>query len=324
MTAHLDLIPPLESVRSHLEQVQALLVASVADVEEPVCSLLRHALGGGKRLRGAVVILVGQLMACSPAPFLTLAAAIEMLHAATLVHDDVVDTSGLRRGHRTLNSVFPAGVAVLTGDCLLAISTSLVAELNHPRLLQVFARALRAICAGEVWQSLITKGAHRHQEDYYRSIEAKSAALFAAATEMAGIAAGAQEPHVAALRAYGRELGLAFQIVDDVLDLTGTEPRLGKIPGSDLRQGVITLPTLYYLENAGNSSPVHTVLGGARDDEHVQAAIQAICESGAIQAALSHAREHAGSAQQALAQLPDRPAKLALHHLADFVVDRRH
>jgi len=159
--------------------------------------------------------------------------------------------------------------------------------------------------------------------DYYRRIEAKTASLCAAATEMAGILAGAGESQIATLRRFGLELGTAFQIADDVLDFIGDEAQLGKPAGSDLRQGLMTLPTLWYLERIEDDAPVNAVLSGQRDTEHVRTAIEAICSSGAIEASLAEARAHAEQSQEALATLPDNASRQILYSLAEYVVERR-
>jgi geranylgeranyl pyrophosphate synthase len=306
-----------------MEQVEHLLDETLAKVEEPLGSMLRRSLGGGKQMRPALVILVGRMFASSSAPFHSLAAAVDMLHAATLIHDDLVDEAPLRRGRETLHTVWPAGATVLAGDYLLGQATSLIAELEHPRILKVFAEILCTMCAGEIRRMLITKGKHSRREDYYRSVEAKTASLFTASMEMAGLLAGAEELQIVALRRFGRELGMAFQIVDDVLDFIGDEAQLGKPAGSDLRQGLITLPILCYLERAEDDVPVNAVLSGQRDEEHVQAAIEAVCSSGAIKAALAEARAHAKRGQEALLTLPDNASRQMLCSLAEYVVERR-
>jgi geranylgeranyl pyrophosphate synthase len=321
--APLQLIPMLEPIRPDMEQVERLLHETIAQVEEPLSSMLRRSLGGGKRLRPALVILIGRTFASPIAPFHRLAASVDMLHTATLVHDDLVDEATLRRGRKTLHTIWQSGATVLAGDYLLGRATSLIADLENPRILKVFAEILCTMCAGEIRWMLVTRGKHNRREDYYQSIEAKTAALFAASTEMAGILAGAGELQIAALHRFGRELGMAFQIVDDVLDFIGDEALLGKPAGSDLRQGLITLPTLCYLERAEDDSPVNAVLSGQRDEEHVRAAIEAICSSGAIEASLAEARAHARRSQEALATLPDNVSRQMLYALAEYVVERR-
>jgi geranylgeranyl pyrophosphate synthase len=324
METPLQLIPLLEPIRPEMERVECLLHETLANVEEPLDSMLRRSLGGGKRVRPALVVLVGRMFASSLAPFHSLAAAVDMLHVATLIHDDLVDGASLRRGRETLHTTWPTGATVLAGDYLLGQATSLVAELEHPRILKVFGEILCTMCTGEIERMLVTRGKHSQREDYYRCIEAKTASLFAASTEMAGILAGAGEPQIVALRRFGRELGMAFQIVDDVLDFIGDEVQLGKPPGSDLRQGLITLPILCYLEMVeGEETSVNAVLSDQRDEEHVREAIEAVCSSGAIEAALAEARAHARRSQEALVALPDNTSRQILYSLAEYMVERR-
>jgi geranylgeranyl pyrophosphate synthase len=319
----MSLIPLLEPIRPEIERVERLLHETLASVEEPLGPTLDRLLDGGKRLRSALVVLTGQVFGASGAPFHSLAAALDMLHAATLIHDDVMDVSPLRRGCETLHTVWPARAAVLAGDYLLGQATALIADLEHPRICKAFATVLRTMCAGEIRQMLVIRGRHRCREEYYRSSEAKTASLFAATTEMAGVLARAGGPEIAALHRFGREFGLAFQIVDDVLDLTGDEAQLGKPAGSDLRQGLLTLPILCYLERAEGDNPVNAVLSGQRDEEHVRAAIEVVRSSGAIEVALEEARGHVRQSQGALATLPDNAARHTLCALAGYVVERR-
>ena len=178
------------------------------------------------------------------------------------------------------------------------------------------------MCAGEIQQMFAHQGRRRSRGEYYRAIDAKTASLCAAATEMAARLAGTDEAHAAALHRFGRELGLAFQVADDVLDFVGNETTLGKPAGSDLRQGIVTLPVVLYLERCDGDNPVQAVLAGERDATHVQAAIEAVRESRAIEAALAEANTHAQLAQDALAGQPDNDARQMLHTLATLVVER--
>jgi len=318
----MKLVPLLEPIRLQMERVEYLIHEALAKVEEPIRSRLRYSLDGGKRLRPALVILSGRMFAPATEPFYSLAAAVDMLHTATLIHDDLLDEAPLRRGRETLHTIWPAGATVLAGDYLLGQAISLIAELEHPRIFKVFGETRCTLCAGEI-RRLVAPGGYSRQ-NYYRSIEAKTASLFAASTEMAGILAGAGDMQIAALRRFGRELGMAFQIVDDVLDFIGDEAQLGKPAGSDFRQGLVTLPVLYCLERVEDNGPVHAVLSGQWDDEHVQAAIEAIRSSGAIEASLAEARAYARRSQGALATLPDNAWRQLLCSLADYVVERIH
>jgi geranylgeranyl pyrophosphate synthase len=320
--SHVHLIPLLEPIRPDVERVASLLHETLDQVEDPLRSMLQRSVDGGKRLRSALVILIGHMLDSPIVPFYHLAAAVDMLHAATLVHDDLVDDSPRRRGHQTLHTVWPTAATVLAGDYLMARSASLIADLGYPHILKVFTEALCTICTGEIRQMMVIRGKHRHRQDYYRSIEAKTSALFAAATEMAGLLAEAHESQVTALRCFGHRFGMAFQIVDDVLDFVGDEARLGKPAGSDLRQGLITLPVLIYLEQAQDTASVDAVLAGQRDDEHVRAAVEAVSASGAIEAAVKEARSFVSRSQDALMALPDNTARQTLYDLVAYVVQR--
>ncbi len=319
-----SVIPLLEFIHPQMERMRDIVHEIVAQVDEPLSSMLRRSLGGGKQLRPALVLLVGRMFDSGLEPFYSLAVAVHMLHTATLIHDDVVDGASIRRGRETLHMQWPAGAAILAGDYLLGQSTSLVAELEDPRLFKVFAAVLRTMCAGEIRQMVASQRQRPDWETYTCAIGAKTASLFAASTEMAAILAGADESQIAALRLFGRELGMAFQVVDDVLDFVGDEAQLGKPAGSDLRQGLITLPTLYYLERVRSDGCVNAVLSGLRDEEHVQAAIDAVCASGAIEASLADAQAYVRTCQEALASLPDNPARHMLHTIAEYVMHRSH
>jgi len=319
----LEVIPFLEAVHPELAQVECLLQEVLARAAAPLGPGLGQVLAGGKRLRPALVILAGRALDGGGPPFQLLAAALDLVHAATLIHDDIIDGAALRRGRAALHTLWPPAAAVLAGDYLLGEAIALLAELDRPCLTRAFAELLRAACAGEIAEILGDASADPRTA-YERRCEAKTAALFAMGLEMAGLLAAAAEPQLAALRRYGREFGLAYQIVDDVLDLTVGEDELGKPAAADLRQGLATLPILCYLERAtAAEDPVRAVLAGRRDPERVEAAVQAIRTSGAIEAALDEARAHVQQAQVALMGLPESKARRMLGELAVYVVQRR-
>ena len=314
----------LQPPRGDMEEVERLLHETLSAAGEPLSSALRPLLDGGKRLRPALVILTAYLFDRRPRPFYRLAAAVELLHTATLIHDDVVDDADLRRGRATLHSVWPRRATVLAGDYLLAQSVSLAAALNEPRVVGVLAETLRTMSSGEIRQLFASRRQDSRRRQYYRSIDAKSASLFAAATTMAGILAGADEPGIAALQRFGWELGMAFQIVDDVLDFVGTDEQLGKPAGSDLRQGLLTLPTLYYLERVEKEIVVGSVLAGERDEAHLRSAMEAVISSGAIEASLSEAEAYIERSVEALSVLPDNDARQRMAALARHTLERKH
>lgn len=316
-------IPPLTAVRPELEQVEVELRAAVDHSGEPLRQALLPHLAGGKRLRAGLILLLGRLLGAPAASLRNLAAAVEMLHAATLVHDDVIDGSDLRRGSPTLHTLLPAHVAILAGDYLFARSVALVAGLESPRILSSLAEGLRRTSAGEIEEALRDGFAGRTRDQYYRSIEAKTAALFAASTAMAAMVAGADDNIVENCGRFGHELGMAFQIVDDVLDLRGGPDTLGKPAGSDLRQGLATLPVLLFLERGIDTGPLKRVLGGERDQALMESTIGAIRASGVMDQAMAEARSFAARARRLLDTLPGGPAADDLAALLEYVVERQ-
>ncbi|MBC7251382.1 MAG: polyprenyl synthetase family protein, partial [Anaerolineae bacterium] len=214
-------------------------------------------------------------------------------------------------------------IAVLIGDYLFSRAAALAAETGNIRVVNIFSQTLTIICDGELRQHFNRQQLPYSVDDYYRRIFAKTAALFAAATEAGAILSNATQSEIQALRDYGHNVGLAFQIVDDVLDLVGDEDKMGKPAGSDLRQGIITLPMLYFLSQGNDPTTIRRVIDeGHRDAASVQAAINAIRASGAIETALAEARRFSQYAQEALQALPAHPNRQILFDLADFIIQR--
>ncbi|MBI3965879.1 MAG: polyprenyl synthetase family protein [Chloroflexi bacterium] len=317
----------VDLVAAEMAQVEARL-AGVASVEYPLLGeLLKHLLDTrGKRLRPLVLILSARLFREASPAVVDAAAAIELLHTATLVHDDLVDRSTVRRGRPTLNSLKSGGVTVLVGDYMFAQAAGLAAATRNPDVVSVFARSLRVICEGELRQ-IDTRGDWRQSlDDYYYKIGCKTAALFAAAAEIGAILGRASKSERQRLHDFGYDLGLAFQIVDDLLDFVGDERELGKPVGSDLRQGTLTLPVLHLLRSDPESPAIRAVVdldGDDGRDEAIEAAVDTVVASGAIQSAHSEAVERVGLAKSRLDDYPPTPIRAALLELADYVTARR-
>jgi len=277
---------------------------------------------GGKRLRPALVLFSCKFYPTDLDKTISLAASVEMLHTATLVHDDMIDHSLVRRGNPTLNATWNSEATVLAGDFLFALAASLAAETENVRVMSIFAQGLMTICSGELRQIFNSRGRLPSREEYYQRIYSKTASLFAASMEAGAVLSGAPEPQVQALREYGRTLGMAFQIVDDVLDFVGDERELGKPVGSDLRQGIVTLPALYFHEMPTADDTLIKVLNDPSEEE-VKAVVAAIRESGAVESALDEARTFAQRSQESLQILPHNEYRQAMLDLADYVVERR-
>jgi geranylgeranyl pyrophosphate synthase len=324
----LKVIPIFELIREDLERVERKM-REVSPIEyEQLKATLDYLLGsGGKRLRPALVVLSSKFYPADTKKVVSLAAAVETLHTATLIHDDLIDNSFLRRGNPTLNTMWNRAATVLTGDYLFARAAAFAAETESVRVVSIFAQTLMTICNGELNQIFGSDEGKLTREYYYQRIYSKTASLFAASTEAGSLLSGASETEAQALRDYGHNLGMAFQIVDDVLDFAGSEGDLGKPIGSDLRQGIITLPTIHFLEAHPEDEVVTRVLSSRAegDDEvHVfQLAVEVIKESGAIESSMTEAQRFVAKSRDALSALPHNEYRQAMLDLADFVVERR-
>jgi heptaprenyl diphosphate synthase len=309
----------LKKIKPELAQVEEELSYLSSGLRGPLGAALKESLSNGKRLRPALVIGIGKLYKRPLAPFIKLAAAVEVLHTATLIHDDMTDDSSLRRGKKTLHKTLPQATALLMGDFLFAKSVSLTAELDNPQLLKILSDALNLTCLGEINQVFLEN--ENLLQNYYERIYAKTAALFVAACETAAILADASELEKKCLREFGQQLGTAFQIMDDILDFTGDEKQLGKPAGSDLKQGLITLPLIQYLKR--NKRPKFTtVMIKSLKKKKLQKLIGLICSSGAIADSFRIAREHISLSRKALSYLPDGASRKFLSSLAGYIIKR--
>jgi geranylgeranyl pyrophosphate synthase len=324
----LKVIPILELIHEDLERVERKM-REVSSIEyEQLRATLDYLLGsGGKRLRPALVLLASKFYPADAGKVASLAAAVETLHTATLVHDDLIDNAFLRRGNPTLNALWNSAATVLTGDYLFARAAGFAAETESVRVVSIFAQTLMTICNGELNQSFSADWGQptaTAREYYYQRIYSKTASLFAASAEAGAVLSGAPEPEVQTLRGYGYNLGMAFQIVDDILDFAGNEGDLGKPIGSDLRQGIVTLPVIHFLQAHPEDETVTRVLSSRnkRDDE-VRSVVEMIKESGAIESSMAEAKRFAAKSHDALSILPHNDYRQAMLDLADFVVERR-
>jgi geranylgeranyl pyrophosphate synthase len=273
----------------------------------------------GKQIRPALVLLSGKLGGYARDRLVTLAASLEVVHTATLVHDDTIDEALSRRGLTTINAVWDGKVAILVGDFLFAQSAYLAAQLDSVRIMTLLSDTVMEMSSGELRQYASARGRTLDEADYLKRIAGKTASLFAMCCEGAAIVSGQSEQKIEALRAYGHNLGMAFQIADDVLDVVGTEVQLGKPAGSDLRQGVVTLPVILFARGLSTDSPLQPLV---LDAAHVDEIVRAVARSDAPDSALNRARAYAEAARGALHVFPCSEAREALEHLAGHVVER--
>ncbi|MFG0381326.1 polyprenyl synthetase family protein [Pseudomonas sp. zbq_18] len=280
---------------------------------------------GGKRLRPLLVLLSGRALGYQADDLRLLAATIEFLHTATLLHDDVVDMSGMRRGRATANAQWGNAPSVLVGDFLYSRSFEMMVELGSLPVMQILSRATRVIAEGEVLQLSKVRDASTTEETYMEVIRGKTAMLFEASTHSAAALAGAKDGETQALQRFGDHLGIAFQLVDDLLDYQGDAATLGKNVGDDLAEGKPTLPLIYTMREgtAEQATLVRSAIqkGGIEDLESIRAAVQA---SGALDYTARLAREHADQAIACLDGLAPNAHRDALIELSKFAVARTH
>ena len=312
-------------VQDDLPKVDAYLL-ELAKVEYPwLAGLVAQVIGkAGKRIRPAITLLAGSFCDYRLDLLLPMASAAELLHTATLVHDDMLDDAATRRGLPTINSLWNKGTTVLLGDYLFANSAELVSRTANVRVMRLFAQTLMTICGGELAQGFAAYEWRQTREDYYRRIGGKTAALFAMATESGAVLSEAPEQEVQALRSYGYNLGMAFQIADDILDFTGDATELGKPVGNDLLQGTLTLPALLLLEQMPENNPIPALFAEPTPGAHLQRTLTLIRERGIVDQSYDIARQFTALAIESLAALPDNPARTTLEQLTEYVLERRY
>ena len=306
--------------------VDALILDRMDSPVGMIPNLAQHLVSaGGKRLRPLLTVATARLCGYEGTSHHKLAAAVEFIHSATLLHDDVVDESELRRGQKPANLIWGNSASILVGDFLFARAFNLMVETESMDALGILSNASSVITEGEVQQLAALRDVNMSEAAYMEVISAKTAALFAAATEVSPVIAGRSETERAALRDYGMKLGLAFQLVDDALDYGGFESALGKSVGDDFREGKMTLPVIRALAKADSQEAEfwHRVIVEHRQsDVDLETAVSLLRKAGALDATMDMAREFSRDAREALSVFPESLWRNTLQDLADFVVDR--
>jgi geranylgeranyl pyrophosphate synthase len=313
-----------EPVQTELALVEATLKDVTRSDVPAVQAMLEHVLSaGGKRLRPTVALLGGRFGTYDPRLLVPLAASIELLHTATLVHDDVIDAADTRRGRDTTNSRHHNAAAVMLGDYMFAHAADLICRTESIEVVKLFSRTLMAMASGELRQDMSAYSYGQDTMQYFQRIGGKTASLFATSAEGGALVAGASKEWTAALRDYGENLGMAFQVVDDILDFAGDEEEMGKPTGSDLMEGTLTLPSLLLMERYPDDNPVKHLFTNRDRDEHLAEAIAMIRDSDILEESNTVARDFRDRAVAALDPLPDNADRAALIDIADFVLGRR-
>jgi octaprenyl-diphosphate synthase len=313
-------------LKADLERVNTLIVERMQSPVSLIPELAGHIVAaGGKRLRPMLTLATSRMCGYRGGRHVALAAAVEFIHTATLLHDDVVDASDLRRGLATANSLWGNKPSVLVGDFLFSRAFQLMVEDGSLKVLDILSRASAVIAEGEVLQLLTSNDTGTREGDYLRVINAKTAELFAAASRIGAVLAERPEPEERALEAYGRHLGTAFQLVDDMLDYSARESELGKSIGDDFREGKITLPIVLALREADEHERqfwCRTLERLEQEKGDLEHAIELLTRHGALAATLARASEYAREARRALSAFRPSPEQQALDELVDFCLER--
>jgi geranylgeranyl pyrophosphate synthase len=316
------------SIQSDLDQVDATFQERATSGLAILHSASMHALGTpGKRLRTAITLLSGKLNTYRFDKLLPLSVAFEMTHLATLIHDDIVDEAKTRRGNPTVNAIWGDKIAILLGDYYFAKTAGLIADIQDHRIDRLFSDMVATVCEGTIMEMMTAGKIDLSVETYYEKIKHKTACLIAACSKGGAIVSEASDEEIALLHEYGMNLGVAFQIIDDVLDYTEDQSTIGKPAGNDLRQGMITLPLIYALQEQpqnGHYQQVKSLLNGnSRKEEEIQAVVRWVVQGYGVQAALRDAHSYGNKAREALYHFPASYNRDVLDGLINFVLARR-
>ncbi|MCO5063261.1 MAG: polyprenyl synthetase family protein [Rhizobiaceae bacterium] len=318
--------PLIDLTRSDMSRVNELILSKAGSDVEMIPEVANHLISsGGKRLRPMITLAAAGMFGYEGDSHIKLATSVEFMHTATLLHDDVVDESDMRRGKKTARTIWGNQASVLVGDFLLGQAFRMMVEVGSLEALDILSTAAAIIAEGEVMQLAAANNLETTEDEHFAVIKAKTAALFSAAAEVGPVIAGASRADRAALRSYGINLGLAFQLIDDALDYGGSSTDMGKNVGDDFREGKITLPViLSYRRGRPEERDFwkSAIEQGANDDAALERAINLMTRHGAVADTIARARHFGEIARDALAPLPATPQKSALIDVIDFCIRR--
>ena len=313
-----------EPVKKELYKVEAKLRSLSCNFEDNLSELIDYLFErGGKGLRPAITLLANKVHCNGTPDAIIMATSVELLHIATLVHDDTVDNSALRRGKETISNKWGQNVAVLLGDYIFATSATFVCDTNNVRVIRRFSETIMELSSGQLMEYLNSHNWKMDRRPYLDRIYRKTASLFRTAAESGAILGGASEKDVQALISYGYNIGMAFQIVDDILDVKGSSDEIGKPVGNDLLEGTLTLPTIMLLERYPNENPIKDFFANPGQNKYLENALEMIQNSTIIEDSYTEAENYCTKAQHAIEYLPDSPALNSLKCLLGYVTERR-
>jgi octaprenyl-diphosphate synthase len=316
----------IDLTSADMGRVNELILSKAGSDVEMIPEIANHLISsGGKRLRPMVTLAAAQMFGYEGDGHVKLATSVEFMHTATLLHDDVVDESALRRGRKTARMIWGNQASVLVGDFLLGQAFRMMVDVGSLDALDILSTAASVIAEGEVMQLAAAKNLETTEDEHFAVIKAKTAALFSAAAEVGPVIAGAGRADRSALRSYGMNLGLAFQLIDDALDYGGSSQDLGKNVGDDFREGKVTLPVILSYRRGSAAERAFwkdAIEAGATDDAALEKAVGLMGRHGAIADTIGRARHFGGIARDALAPLPASAQKVALLEVIDFCISR--
>ncbi len=318
--------PLVDLTAADMARVNELILSKAGSNVELIPEIANHLISsGGKRLRPMITLAAAQMFDYSGDGHIKLSTSVEFMHTATLLHDDVVDESSMRRGRQTARMIWGNQASVLVGDYLLGQAFRMMVEVGSLEALEILSRASSIIAEGEVMQLAAAKNLETTEDEYLAVIGAKTAALFSAAAEVGPVIANASSADKAALRSFGTNLGLAFQLVDDALDYGGNAGDLGKNVGDDFREGKVTLPVVLSYRRGTDADRAfwkQAIEAGETEDAALDKAIELMTRTGAIRDTVGRARHFGEIARDALAPLTDSAHKRALLELIEFCISR--
>lgn len=325
LAAHIKTLDLFSAIADDLRLVEGAIEETLATPDQMLDDVSTHLLrAGGKRIRPALVLLTSKFPGADIARVVPVAVAVELIHMASLVHDDVVDKATVRRGMPTVNAKWSNQVSVLTGDYLFAKGFSMLAETGNPRLVKIMADMVYEMSRGEMAQIESYFRVNQTEAEYYERIAQKTGYLLAECCRLGGIMAGAEEREVQALYDYGMGVGLAFQIADDLLDFHGSAAKVGKPVCGDLKTGILTMPVIHALQHSAHAAELRTMIETRSISDTDVARVKEILEAaGSFAYAREKADQHLAKAVAKLEEVPELTTRSGLQVLADFVINRQ-
>ena len=320
----IDIINIYKPIQKSLNTVDEKLVNLPVNQHPTLAKPLQHiSNSSGKRMRAAITLLSAQTEKPTTIESISMAVAIELFHLASLIHDDAIDKSAIRRGEETISNLYGTDMAILIGDLVFANSASTVCDTGNILAIQRFSETTMEVSTGQILETSQKFNTKQNIEGYLERIYKKTASVFETSAETGGIISGATKEKIALLKSYGYNLGMAFQIIDDILDFEGDPNEFGKPVGQDLDQGLLTLPSLLYLEKFPNETNISTLFSEGDSQKYKPKIVESILNSEIIEECYIKAQNYCNTSKEMLEKLPNSEEKTSLSLLLDYVIERR-